>query len=144
MTFDGYAFCLGENKQVTRDEDMIFFNNPRHDSFGVYLDSRSSDTAVCLSLKDIPDEIKSVVVCFAIYDEGNRSSNNFSTVSSSEVIVSADGNVCYEFPLQLDQEKAFTALEFYRNKGKWKINFIGAGFVDGLRKLCEFYGVDVM
>ena len=144
MIFDGYAFCLGENKKVTRDEDMIFFNNPRHDSFGVYLDSRSSDIAVCLSLKDIPDEIKSVVVCFAIYDEGNRSSNNFSTVSSPEVIVSADGNICYEFPLQLDQEKAFTALEFYRNKGKWKINFIGAGFVDGLRKLCEFYGVNVM
>ena len=144
MSIDAYAFCLGENKLIARDEDMVFFNNPRHYSFGVYLDSKVADTSVCLSLNDIPEEIKSVVVCFAIYDDGNRSSNNFSKVSSPEVIVSADGNICYEFPLQLNQQKAFTALEFYRSKGSWKINFIGAGFNDGLRKLCEFYGADVI
>ena len=144
MSIDAYAFCLGENKLIARDEDMVFFNNPRHYSFGVYLDSKVADTSVCLSLNDIPEEIKSVVVCFAIYDDGNRSSNNFSKVSSPEVIVSADGNICYEFPLQLNQQKAFTALEIYRSKGSWKINFIGAGFNDGLRRLCEFYGADVI
>lgn len=82
-------------------------------------------------------------MCFAIYDVDNRSSYNFSKVSSPEVIVYANEKVSYEFPLDLRREKVFTALEFYRRQDAWKINFIGAGFVGGLEKLCELYGVEV-
>lgn len=144
MTIDACAFCLGDNEKVLQDSDVIFFNNPRHESLGVCLEMKNSMSGIDLNLNDLPQEIKAVVVCFAIYDEDNRLSNNFSKVSSPEIIVYANGKACYEFPLELRREKVFTALEFYRHKNAWKINFVGAGFVGGLEKLCELYGVEVI
>lgn len=143
MTIDACAFCLGDNEKVLQDSDVIFFNNPRHESLSVCLGTKDSMPGIDLNLKTLPQSIKAVVVCFAIYDVDNRSSNNFSKVSSPEVIVYANEKVSYEFPLDLRREKVFTALEFYRRQDAWKINFIGAGFVGGLEKLCELYGVEV-
>ena len=43
----------------------------------------------------------------------------------------------------LNLEKTVVALEFYRYKGDWKVQFVGAGYHSGLRTLCESYGVEV-
>ena len=141
MTIDACAFCLGKDKKVQRDTDLIFFNNPRHDSLGVSLDSNGNTSGISLSLKDLPNEIQSVVICFSIYDEGNRS-DDFSSLTSPKVIICAD--ISYEFPLNLGREKIFTALEFYRDKDAWKIHFIGLGLKNNFKQLCESYGVEVL
>lgn len=142
MTIDAYAFCLGKNKKVLRDTDLIFFNNPRHESLGVSLNSKKNTPGIALSLKNLPDEIQSVIICFGIYDESNRSENNFSKVTSPEVVVFANENISYEFPVQLVQGKIFTAVEFYRDKDNWKIHFVGLSSDKDLTKICEFYGVE--
>ena len=144
IAIDAYAFCLGENKKVQRDTDLIFFNNPRHESLGVSLDSKKNTTGIRLNLKVIPVEIQSVVIFFSIYDEGNRSENNFCNLSSPEVVVLANENIFCEFPLQLTEEKIFKALEIYREKGDWKMNFIGLSSEKDFAKICEFYGVTVL
>lgn len=143
MTIDACAFCLGKNKKVQRDTDLIFFNNPRHESLGVSLDSKKNMPAISLNLKSLPDKIQAVVVCFSIYDEGNRFENNFSNVASPEVVVFANEKIFYEFPVQLGREKIFKALEIYRDNSDWKIHFIGLSSEKDFNKLCEFYGVEI-
>lgn len=143
ITIDAFAFCLGKNGKVQRDTDLIFFNNPRHESFGVSLYSREKLPGISLSLKDLPAEIQSVVIFFSIYDEGNRFENNFSNLTSPEVVVSADENVFCEFPVQLGRGKIFKALEIYRDKGSWKIHFVGLSSEEDFAKLCEIYGVEI-
>ncbi len=141
MTIDAYAFCLGKNKKVQRDTDLIFFNNPRHESLGVSLNSKKDMPGIDLALKNLPEEIQSVVICFGIYDAGNQ--KNFSKVSSPEVVIFADENIAYEFPVQLVRGKIFTALEIYSDKDAWKIHFIGLSSDEDFTKLCDSYGVEV-
>lgn len=143
MKIDACAFCLGENKRVQRDSDVIFFNNPCHDSLGVSLDSKGDTSAINLSLQNLPSEIQAVVVCFSIYDEGNRSDNNFSKLFSPKVVVYTNETLVYEFPLKLGRVKIFKALEMYRDKSDWTIHFIGSSLEQDFRKLCEFYGVQI-
>lgn len=144
MTIDACAFCLKKNKKVQRDTDFIFFNNPRHESLGVSLDSKENMPGIGLNLKKLPDEIQSVVIYFSIYDEGNRSENNFSNLSSPEVVVFANEKKFFEFPVQLGREKIFKALEFYRDKDDWKLYFIGLSSEIEFAELCKFYGVEVL
>ena len=144
MDIDAYAFCLNSNKQVRGDDDLVYFSNPRHESRAVQLLAIDDKPGVMISLLNLPTEIMGVAVCFAIYDEENRSNNSFNKVRSPSIIVYGDDKALFQFPLHLDREKIVTALEFYRHKGKWKINFIGAGYSSGLRKLCESYGLDVL
>ena len=48
------------------------------------------------------------------------------------------------FPLyDLQKETTVIAIDFYRYKGIWKVSAIGAGYIDGLKKLCESYGLEV-
>ena len=144
MKIDACAFCLGKDKKVQRDTDVIFFNNPCHDSLSVSLDSKGDTSAINLSLRSLPDEVQAVVVCFSIYDEGNRFDNNFSKLSSPKVVVWANEALAYEFPLNLGRVKIFKALEIYRDNSDWKIHFIGSGLEQNFRKLCKFYGVQVL
>ena len=143
MTIDAYAFCLAKNKKVQRDADLIFFNNPRHESLGVSLDSKGNMPGIDLNLKNLPEDIKSIVICFGIYDDGTRSDNNFSKVSSPEVVVFANENLAYKFPVQLGQEKIFKALEIYRDKDDWEFRFVGLGSEKNFTNFCESYGVEV-
>jgi stress response protein SCP2 len=43
----------------------------------------------------------------------------------------------------LSVEKTLVALEIYRNKGTWKAKSIGSGYKDGLKTLCESFGVEI-
>lgn len=143
MKIDACAFCLGKNKKVQRDSDVIFFNNPCHDSLGVSLDSKGDTSAINLSLQSLPAEVQSVVVCFSIYDEGNHSDNNFSKLFSPKVVVCTNDTIVYEYPLKLGRVKIFKALEIYRDKSDWTIHFIGSSSEQDFRRLCEFYGVQI-
>ena len=60
ISIDAYAFCLNQNNRVRCDEDMIFFDNPRHESFGVYLEPAGDFAGVGLSLGELPPEIRVV------------------------------------------------------------------------------------
>ena len=144
MAIDAYAFCLNVNEKVRSDEDMIFFNNPRHESFGVYLESKNGVNGVVLDLKRVPQNIQDIAIYFAIYDEGNRSENNFSKIISPEVTIYSDGNVFYKFFPNLKQEKILKALDFYRNNDTWKTRISATGYYGDIRKICENYGVEVI
>jgi len=58
-------------------------------------------------------------------------------------LFAGEKELCRFRPDGLTAEKAVVAAEFYRYKGEWKINFIGAGYQGGLKQLCTGYGVNV-
>ena len=140
---DPYAFQLRENKKTRQDSDFVFFGNRQSKANGVYIDDRAGMQGVSLCLDNIPDQIESIVVSFAIYEEGNQTAKYFSAVRNPGAKIFIDDEV-FDFPLVLGLERVVNILEVYRYKGSWKVKFIGAGYTSGLRKLCEEYGLDVM
>ena len=139
MEIDAYAFMLAKDDKVRGDKDFIFFNNKQSSGGGVTVGENFC--GVTLDLQKIPAAIRKVAICFAIY--GDNQAENFLKVKSPTVTVYVDEKVIFEFNLQVGNVKAITALEFYRRNGIWKINFVGAGFSAGLKKLCESYNLEV-
>ena len=144
MEIDAYAFALHANGCVESDDDMVFFNNPQHITGGIYVDSAAKIAGIGVELGLLPANIERIAVCFAIYDEDISLKRDFSQVNSPEILLFADNNICYKFPLQLINEKIITALEFYRHQKVWKIKFTGGGYREGLKKICESYGLEVV
>lgn len=140
---DPYAFQLDGNKKTRQDSDFVFFGNRQSKTDGVYIDDRSGMQGVSLCLANIPGQVESIVVSFAIYEDGNQTAKYFSAVRNPVAKIFLDDEE-YEFPLVLGLERVVNILEVYRYKGSWKVKFIGAGYTRGLRKLCEEYGLDVM
>ena len=144
---DPYAFQLYADGKTRQDSDLIFFGNPQSPTQGVYLDTLDGMEGIGISLEQIPQEIQRIVVTFSVYEEETGSSQsfsvNFSTMRNPRILLYADGKPDSMLPLNLGLEKALDALEFYRYKEGWKINFVGAGFTAGIKKLCETYGIEV-
>ena len=69
---------------------------------------------------------------------------DFSELGEPVVHIYRGRQEIYRYAMEgLSQEKSILALELYRYQGIWKLKIVGAGYVDGIRKLCEDYGVEV-
>lgn len=142
IDLDVYVFLLQENGKVRDDRDLIFFNNREPADRGVRLAPTSGKPLVLAELARLDPSISRVAVCYSIY--GDKPRENFSQVTGPLIRVFHDSGELYRFPLlDLTTEKTVVALELYRYKGQWKINFVGAGYRSGLRELCESYGLEV-
>ena len=140
---DPYAFQLYENGKTRQDKDLIFFGNPQSENNGVCIDHKDGMQGVSIHLENVPEEVKNIVAAFAVYEEDGKSSMYFSTVRNPLGKLYIDEKI-YDFPLKLGLEKVINMLEIYRYKGEWRVKLVGAGFGDGLKRLCEQYGIDVM
>lgn len=142
MEIDVYIFMLGKDNKVFGDDDLIFFGN-----------TESADHSVkCLSIDDkqvsvflpasVDPKFDRVSLAYSIY--GNDKNNNFSKIVEPSVRIIINGRDKYRFQLKdLTLETTVTALEFYRYKGEWKLSAVGAGYINGLRPLCESFGVEI-
>lgn len=139
MEIDAYAFMLTKDDKVRGDRDFIFFGNKHSSCGGVNI--AENFCGVTLDLQKIPASIRKVAICFAIY--GDNQADSFLKVKSPTITIFAGEKAMFEFNLQVAGVKAVTAVEFYRRNGIWKINFVGAGFSAGLKKLCESYDLEV-
>lgn len=60
------------------------------------------------------------------------------------VQISCAGKGIYYLPLdRISREKTLVGIELYRHRGAWKMKGVGSGYNDGLRRLCESYGIEV-
>lgn len=140
IEIDGYVFLLKDGGKVRSDQDLIFFGNP--DSKGVQVRSSSGRPLVLVELPKVEAWVERIAVCCSIYGDNPR--QNFSQVDGPVLRIFRDSAELYRFPLsELRDEKTVVAVEIYRYKGEWKLNFVGAGFRSGLKQLCEGYGVEV-
>ena len=142
MDIDSYCFLLGEDGKVSRDEDLIFFGNAEAADKSIKTSVVDSKQLATIDLGKMESRVSKIAVCYSIY--GDNPSQIFSKVKHPMVRVFLGDVETYNFELtDLFAEKTVVATEIYRYKGEWKINFIGAGYNSGLRKLCESYGVNV-
>lgn len=139
IEIDGYAFLLRENGKVTKDEDLVFFGNTESPDKSVR--AGSEEAFIEADLEKTEPSVAKIAVCFSVYGDMQK---NISSVKDPAVRIFGGGKEMYRFDLgDLSNEKTFVAVELYRYKGEWKLNFVGAGYKSGLKKLCESYGVEV-
>lgn len=142
VEIDSYVFLLAENGKVRGDSDLIFFGNEAGANGEVRVTSNRGKPLVIVELEKVEPQVSKIVVSFSIY--GDSPGENFSLVTAPAVRLLAGEQERGRFELAgLNLEKTVVALEFYRYKGDWKVQFVGAGYHSGLRTLCESYGVEV-
>lgn len=139
MEIDPYVFLLDKQNQAEKDENIIFFGNTVSADGAVQVE----DTKVFLELEKVSEQTERVSISYAIYEEDVQ--GKFSSVHGFTIKVKSEGKDVFVFqPEDLHVESTVIAVEFYRYKGAWKITAIGAGYKDGLRRLCESYGLEVL
>ncbi len=139
IEIDPYVFLLQTGDKAIGDEGLVFFGNARSkNGEALYF---PEDGHVAIDLTKVPPEIQKIALAYSIYDGGP--SKNFRSVSSPRVSLRV-GEERVVFNIEgLGDEATIVALEFYLYKGEWKISAVGAGFRNGLAKLCNHYGIEV-
>lgn len=139
MEIDPYVFLLQIGDRAVGDEGLIFFGN--ESSANGEARYFSDDGRVEIDLSKISPQIQKIALAYSIYDGG--AAKNFRSVGLPKVsLESVDERVTFTMD-ELSDETTIVAMEFYLYKGEWKISAVGAGFKDGLAKLCNRYGIEV-
>ena len=137
---DPYVFLLGENEQSLGDSGLIFFGNERSENGEVvYL---PSDGHVEVDLAKVDFRVQKIALAYSIY--AGDTQKNFSSVREPRVSIRAGGERVSFVMEGLAEEATVVAMEFYLYKGEWKISAVGAGYKDGMAKLCNRYGIEVV
>lgn len=139
VEIDPYVFLLESGDRAIGDEGLVFFGNTR--SKNGEAEYFPNDGHVAIDLSKVPPEIQKIALAYSIYDGG--AAKNFRLVSTPRVSLRANGERVTFTMDGLGDEATIVALEFYLYKGEWKISAVGAGFRDGLAKLCNRYGIEV-
>ena len=142
IDIDPYVFLLGKNNKARKDEDLVFFGNAATSDNSVRVNDQDVPAVVTIEFDRVASDIEKIVVVYSIYDE--RDSGDFSCVKNPVVRVLSNNKEKYRMPLDnLTTEKTLVAIEIYRYKGEWKLNFVGGGYISGLPRLCNEYGLSV-
>ena len=142
VDIDSYVFLLQGSGKVHRDDDLVFFGNQETADHAVKVSSTNDMPIVLVDIAKISSTVEKVSVCFSVY--GDDPTQNFSLIESPIIRIFAGDRELYRYKLDdLQLEKTVVAVEVYRYKGEWKLNFVGAGYRAGLKHLCESFGVNI-
>lgn len=137
---DPYMFLLGENEQSLGDSGLIFFGNERSENGEVVY--FPADGHVEVDLAKVDFRVRKIALAYSIY--AGDTQKNFSSVREPRVSIRAGGERISFVMDGLAAEATVVAMEFYLYKGEWKISAVGAGYKDGMAKLCNRYGIEVV
>ena len=149
---DAAVFMLTDSGKVSRQEDFVFYGNPKDPSGSVQHmgDNRTGagegeDEQILIDLSKVPENITKIAITVTIYDaEGRR--QNFGQVNNSFIRLYNEQNnqelLRYDLEEDFSIETAAVFGELYRHNGEWKFNAIGSGYQGGLAALCAGYGVE--
>jgi tellurite resistance protein TerA len=146
LELDASAFQLGASGKVKREEDFIFYGNPRSVNGSVAMCDGSGDAQQFeLELSAIPADVEKIAFTITIYDAISRG-QTFRQVSDMylRILHPVTKVEIIRFPLNnFSIENSIVSGELYRYKGEWKFNAISSGFHGGLAALCGNFGVEV-
>lgn len=137
---DPYVFLLGENEQSLGDSGLIFFGNERSENGEVVY--FPADGHVEIDLAKVDFRVRKIALVYSIY--AGDTQKNFSSVRIPRVSIRAGGERVSFVMDGLAEEATVVAMEFYLYKGEWKISAVGAGYKDGMARLCNRYGIEVV
>ncbi len=143
LDIDPYIFLLGKDGYVSKEEDFVFFGNPVSQCGSVMSLGEEENKDVCIRLEEVPEDIDIIAVCYSVYEDVIQ--GNFSKVKHPTLTVIADNKekLCYTV-CDLEEETTVVFIELYRHEKEWKISCIGAGYKEGIHKLCENYGIEII
>lgn len=139
MDIDPYVFLLDEREQALSEKALVFFGNERSENGEVsYF---HSDGHVEIDLTKADPRVRRIVLAYSVYAGDSR--NCFSMVRNPQASLWTDRERISFTMDSLSGETTVVAMEFYLYKGEWKISAVGAGFKDGIAKLCNRCGIEV-
>ncbi|MED1801024.1 TerD family protein [Brevibacillus porteri] len=146
LDLDASAFLIGKSGKVNKEEDFIFYSNPRSTNGSVSLLTGSSERQrFDIDLMNVPLDVEKIAFTLTIYDAVARN-HSFNRVSSLclRILHPSTNSEIIQFPFDsFTIENAIVAGELYRHQGQWKFNAIGSGFHGGLAALCGNFGIEV-
>lgn len=137
---DPYVFLLDKNGKALGDSSLIFFGNEVSDNGEARYFPGDGHIEIDLSKADC--RVEKIVLAYAVY--AADSVNNFSAVGSPRISLRTDTERVSFNMDGLSSEAAVVAIELYLYKGEWKISAVGAGYNNGMAKLCNSFGIDVV
>lgn len=148
---DASVFLANESGKVTKDSNLVFYNNKVAPGVEHMGDNRTGegdgdDEVINISLNNVEADVSKIAVTVTI-DQADVRKQNFGMVENAyiHVVDAASGTELIRYDLGEDYsiETAVVVAEIYRHNGEWKFNAIGSGFAGGLAALCRNYGLDV-
>lgn len=133
LDVDLSAYMLGTDGHVSKDADMVFFNQRSDDAGCIVMDVDGRGFRV--DLDRVPARTESIRFC--LVSEGGD------PASLDEVAFEIDGVAVFRHDLSVDATAATIVAELYRRSGAWKVRAIGQGFEGGMAPLARSLGVDV-
>lgn len=126
------VLLVGANGRVDRDEDFIFFNNPRSTDGAVMLTANRASIAT----DALPQRCERVVLVV--------SADGDSIADATAVLHQPDTGIDLRFgPADTVRVSALVWGELYLRNGNWRLRAVGQGWSDGLAGLARDYGVNV-
>lgn len=141
MEIDAYTFMLDKNAKAAEDDCLVFFGNTRSKCGSVSYDDKSPYRTVTVDFTKIPEHIERISLAYSVYGDDPR--QNFSKVKGLTFTLKGKNTLVFS-PDNLLMETTIVAVEFYRYKNSWKLCCVGAGYRDGLRRLCESTGLQIV
>lgn len=136
---DPYIFLLDKDGRALGDTSLIFFGNECSDNGeAMYY---PSDGHIEIDLAKADFRIEKIVLAYAVYAADKF--NNFSVIKKPFISMRTDSERLSFKMDGLSSEAAIVAVEMYLYKGEWKINAVGAGYNDGMARMCNSFGIDV-
>jgi stress response protein SCP2 len=127
------VLLLGASGRVDRDEDFVFYNNPRSAEGAVSITGNVANVA----LDQLPEHCERVVM---IVSAGIGDS----ITDATAVLQQLGDEVGLRFhPADSAGVSALVWGELYRRNGDWRLRAVGQGWSDGLAGLARDYGVNV-
>ena len=149
---DAIAFLLDGGGRLTRPQDIVFFNNLRHDSGCVIHQGdnltgagEGDDEQIMVDLARLPAQYERIVFLVSIYQATERR-QHFGMIRNAFIrLVDADSNkeLCiYNLSENYQDMTAMVFGEVYRRNGEWKFNAIGQPMqIWSVAQLAEKYGL---
>ncbi len=142
LDIDGYVFLLDERGKANNDNNLVYWGNLVSDDGAVTVTNNGKDSFFSVCMNKVSEQIQKIAVCYSIY--GDDKNETFRYVVNPYMRFFVDGIEKERYYLSdLQNEKTIVAVEIYRHKGIWKLNCVGSGYRDGLKRLCEDYGLEV-
>ena len=139
VDIDPYVFLLDKDGRALGDSSLIFFGNEISDNGEARYFPHDGHVEIDLAKADF--RIERIVFAYAVY--AADAVNNFSAVKAPRISMRTETErVSFEMDGLLS-EAAVVAMELYLYKGEWKISAVGAGYNDGMARLCNSFGIDV-
>lgn len=139
MDIDPYVFLLDENGRALGDSSLVFFGNERSDNGEAAFYQK--DGHVEIDIAKVDYRVKKISLAYSIYAGGEKM--NFSKVKNPRVSLWTDRERVSFVMNELNDVTTAVALEFYVYKGEWKISAVGAGYREGMARLCGDFGIQV-